>query len=71
MEEFSSFEGYGTDFMKVFTLILDRAKQHRLTQEQLPERVLVFSDNQFNNVSDITEASRRISITKRIKGNVR
>jgi hypothetical protein len=67
MAEFSSFEGYGTDFIKVFALILDRARQHRLTQEQLPERVLVFSDNQFNNVSDMTEASRRISITKRIK----
>ncbi len=40
--------GGNTDFYKVFTTILDRATQYRLKEEDMPERVVVISDMQFD-----------------------
>jgi hypothetical protein len=40
--------GMNTDFNKVFKLILDVAKRNSLQQEQMPERLIVISDMQFD-----------------------
>lgn len=40
---------YGsTDIMKAFARILELGKQHNLTQEDMPSKVIVFSDMEFN-----------------------
>jgi hypothetical protein len=40
--------GMNTDFIAVFRLLLDKARQHNLTPEQMPNRLYVFSDMQFD-----------------------
>lgn len=40
--------GYNTDFNSVFKLILDMGKHLKLTQEQMPSRVIVYTDMQFD-----------------------
>lgn len=40
--------GMNTDFVKVFELILDKAKENNLLQSDLPETVLVISDMEFD-----------------------
>ena len=44
-----------TDFIKAFRLILDTAKQHKLTQENLPDTLIVISDMQFNSGTNENE----------------
>lgn len=41
-------EDYNTDINKVFTVMLDRAKRANLTQEDLPTKMLILSDMQFD-----------------------
>ncbi len=40
--------GGNTDFNKVFTTILERAKKYKLNEVDMPERVIVISDMQFD-----------------------
>lgn len=40
--------GGTTDFYKVFKIILDRATEHKLTEKEMPERIVVISDMQFD-----------------------
>ncbi len=40
--------GGSTDFYKVFQVILDRAVQNKIKAEDMPERIVVISDMQFN-----------------------
>ena len=40
--------GGSTDFYKVFTVILERAVQSKIRAEDMPERIVVISDMQFN-----------------------
>lgn len=40
--------GYNTDFQAVFDMILERAKQYKLKQKDMPEKLFVFSDMQFD-----------------------
>ncbi|KAH8921683.1 hypothetical protein BT69DRAFT_1351461 [Atractiella rhizophila] len=40
--------GYNTNFVAVFRLILNKAKEHNLKQEELPEKCFVFSDMEFD-----------------------
>jgi hypothetical protein len=40
--------GGTTDFFKVFKIILDRATEHKLTEKEMPERIVVISDMQFD-----------------------
>ena len=40
--------GGSTDIMKVFSMILDVARKHGLSQDDLPDTVMIFSDMQFN-----------------------
>ena len=44
--------GYSTDFQAVFNLILSRAKEFGLKNEDMPERLIVISDMQFNSADD-------------------
>jgi len=40
--------GGSTDFSAVFKLILERARQYKVAPDQMPERLIVLSDMQFN-----------------------
>lgn len=40
--------GASTNLVGVFTEILDRAKEHKLKSDDMPERVIIISDMQFN-----------------------
>lgn len=40
--------GFSTNVLSVFRLILSHAKKYRLTQEQLPKALFIFTDMQFN-----------------------
>ena len=40
--------GGSTDIQKTFDLILNKAKNHKLKQEDMPKRILILSDMQFN-----------------------
>ncbi|KAM0756533.1 hypothetical protein T439DRAFT_376708 [Meredithblackwellia eburnea MCA 4105] len=40
--------GYSTNFIGAFEVILDKAKKAGLTQEQMPKRVVAFSDMEFD-----------------------
>lgn len=40
--------GYNTDITKAFKLILDSAVKHNISQEEMPERLIVFSDMEFD-----------------------
>ena len=40
--------GGTTDFFKVFQIILDRATENKLTEKDMPERIVVISDMQFD-----------------------
>lgn len=40
--------GGTTNFYKVFQIILHRAKEHKLTEQDMPERIVVISDMQFD-----------------------
>jgi len=40
--------GYNTNLSAVFKLILERARQHDLPPEQMPERLVILSDMQFD-----------------------
>lgn len=46
--------GYNTDLVKSFQLILDQAIKHNLSQEDMPSKVLVISDMQFDRSGDLT-----------------
>lgn len=48
IKTFERHEGYNTNFLAVFKLILKRAIDHKLTQEELPKIVIALSDCQFN-----------------------
>jgi hypothetical protein len=43
--------GGTTDFFKVFRIILDRATEYKLTEKEMPERIVVISDMQFDMAS--------------------
>jgi hypothetical protein len=44
--------GMSTDFQKIFELILTEAKNNSLSQEDMPEKIYVLSDMQFNKAFD-------------------
>ena len=44
--------GMSTNLMKVFTLILEKAKAFRLPQKDMPRKVIIFSDMQFDAACD-------------------
>jgi hypothetical protein len=48
----SCHSGYSTDFQAVFTLILSRAKEFGLKNEDMPDRLIVISDMQFNSADN-------------------
>ena len=48
LKAFERYEGYDTNFLAVFKLILARAKDHKLAQKDLPRIVIALSDCQFN-----------------------
>ena len=48
LKAFERHEGYDTNFLAVFQLILARAKDHKLSQEDLPKMIIALSDCQFN-----------------------
>lgn len=52
--------GYNTNFIKVFELILAKAKQNKLTNEDLPTMVIVFSDMEFDSAGGSTTAQQKI-----------
>lgn len=43
--------GYSTDIQKVFDLILNRGKEAGLTDDDMPEKIFIVSDMQFNDCS--------------------
>jgi hypothetical protein len=45
--------GYSTNFMKVFTLILEQAVNNNVSEDQMPTKIIVLSDMEFN-VADNT-----------------
>lgn len=47
--------GYSTDLEKVFKLILTRAILNNVPQEQMPQRILIISDMEFNSCSEYGE----------------
>ena len=46
--------GMSTNFQAVFKMILDKAKQSSLSQEDMPDKVIVISDMQFNHAGSST-----------------
>lgn len=46
--------GFNTDLVKSFQLILDQAIKHNLSQEDMPSKVLIISDMQFDSCGDLT-----------------
>ncbi len=40
--------GGSTNFQKVFDMILERAQKYKISEDQMPERIIVISDMQFN-----------------------
>jgi len=49
--------GMNTDFNAVFRLILDTGKQLELTQEQMPKRVIVYTDMEFDAAQSRTKTN--------------
>ena len=49
--------GFNTDFVKIYQLILNKAKQFNLTQEQLPTTLIVVSDMQFDEAGKNTNTN--------------
>ena len=47
--------GYNTDIEAVFDLLLDTAKKHNLDQEELPKRLFIISDMEFDKASGYIE----------------
>lgn len=58
--------GYSTDLEKVFTLILTRAIVNNVPQEQMPQRILIVSDMEFDSCSEYGETIYE-NVRKRFK----
>jgi hypothetical protein len=56
--------GGSTDFRKMLDLILQIALQHKLTQDQLPKFLFVFSDMQFNSADGNYSSSHDSMVAK-------
>jgi hypothetical protein len=46
--------GMSTDLQKVFQLILDQATKHNLDQDEMPTKILILSDMEFNEATNST-----------------
>jgi hypothetical protein len=59
--------GYSTNLMGVFDAVLDAAKQHSLPESQMPTKIVIISDMQFNaqirdfNTSTMTTIKRKFA----------
>jgi hypothetical protein len=51
--------GYNTDFVATMKLVLDVAKENRLSQEELPSKLLVLSDMEFDDASNCYSSDRK------------
>jgi hypothetical protein len=51
--------GYSTDLIKVFDLILNTALKHQLKQEELPTKLFIISDMQFNKAVNVDEKNTK------------
>jgi hypothetical protein len=49
--------GMNTDFEKVFKMILEKAKSHKLAQDVMPKTLYVFSDMQFDEADNNTRTN--------------
>jgi hypothetical protein len=52
--------GMSTDLEKVFTVILNKANQHNIAKEEMPDYILILSDMEFNSASRVDENAIRM-----------
>lgn len=51
--------GYNTDLVKVFDLILDQATKHSVPESEMPTKVLILSDMEFDSATDACQVSNK------------